>query len=85
MTVLSPAPLLDTPLIGFDPEVAGLLGLELARQREGLEMTASENLAPRAVMQAPGGDAECLALARAVRWHGQHRILLHGPRTVVFS
>ena len=34
----------------------------------------------------PGGrDAECLALARAVRWHGQHRILLHGPRTVVFS
>ena len=48
-------------------------------------MTASENLAPRAVMQVPGGDAECLALARAVRWHGRHRILLRGPRTVVFS
>ena len=31
-----------------------------------------------------GQDAECLALSRAVRWHCQHRILLHGTSTVVF-
>jgi formyltetrahydrofolate deformylase len=31
-----------------------------------------------------GQDAECLALSRAVRWHCQHRILLHGASTVVF-
>ena len=31
-----------------------------------------------------GRDVECVALARAVRWHTEHRILLHGRRTVVF-
>jgi formyltetrahydrofolate deformylase len=31
-----------------------------------------------------GRDVECVALARAVRWHVQHRVLLHGDRTVVF-
>lgn len=31
-----------------------------------------------------GRDVECVALARAVRWHVEHRILLHGARTVVF-
>ncbi len=31
-----------------------------------------------------GQDAECLALSRAVRWHCEHRVLLHGGRTVVF-
>jgi formyltetrahydrofolate deformylase len=31
-----------------------------------------------------GRDAECLALARAVRWHGEHRVLLNRDRTVVF-
>jgi formyltetrahydrofolate deformylase len=31
-----------------------------------------------------GQDAECLALARAVRWHCEHRILLDGASTVVF-
>ena len=31
-----------------------------------------------------GQDAECLALSRAVRWHCEHRILLHGHSTVVF-
>jgi formyltetrahydrofolate deformylase len=29
-------------------------------------------------------DAESLALARAVTWHGQHRILLNNDRAVVF-
>jgi formyltetrahydrofolate deformylase len=32
-----------------------------------------------------GQDAEALALSRAVRWHCENRVLLHGHRTVVFS
>ncbi|MEV6836961.1 formyltetrahydrofolate deformylase [Streptomyces sp. NPDC051133] len=32
-----------------------------------------------------GRDAERLALARAVNWHCQSRVLLHGNRTVVFN
>ncbi len=31
-----------------------------------------------------GRDVEAVALARAVRWHVEHRVLLHGHRTVVF-
>ncbi len=31
-----------------------------------------------------GRDTECLALARAVRWHTENRVLLDGGRTVVF-
>ncbi|MEU6134810.1 formyltetrahydrofolate deformylase [Nocardioides sp. NPDC047086] len=31
-----------------------------------------------------GQDAECLALSRAVRWHCEHRVLMHGSSTVVF-
>ncbi|ABK51929.1 formyltetrahydrofolate deformylase [Acidothermus cellulolyticus 11B] len=31
-----------------------------------------------------GRDLECLALARAVRWHLEHRVLLDGNKTVVF-
>lgn len=34
---------------------------------------------------ALGRDVECQALARAVKWHAEHRILLNGRRTVVFS
>jgi formyltetrahydrofolate deformylase len=32
---------------------------------------------------AAGRDVECVVLARAVRWHVEHRILLNGNRTVV--
>jgi formyltetrahydrofolate deformylase len=32
-----------------------------------------------------GHDTECLALARAVRWHAENRVLLAGRRTVVFQ
>jgi len=35
-------------------------------------------------LMAVGRDTECLALARAVRWHAAHRVLLNGPKTVVF-
>ena len=33
---------------------------------------------------AVGRDVECQALARAVKWHSEHRVLLNGHRTVVF-
>ncbi|MFJ7422023.1 formyltetrahydrofolate deformylase [Streptomyces uncialis] len=33
---------------------------------------------------ATGRDVECRALARAVKWHAERRILLNGRRTVVF-
>jgi formyltetrahydrofolate deformylase len=35
-------------------------------------------------LAAVGRDAERIALARAVRWHSEHRVLPHGHRTVVF-
>jgi formyltetrahydrofolate deformylase len=35
-------------------------------------------------LAAIGRDAERVALARAVRWHAEHRVLLHGRRTVIF-
>ncbi|WP_406146783.1 formyltetrahydrofolate deformylase [Streptomyces sp. NBC_01012] len=34
---------------------------------------------------AVGRDVECQALARAVQWHAERRILLNGRRTVVFA
>ncbi|MCC3769699.1 formyltetrahydrofolate deformylase [Streptomyces sp. UNOC14_S4] len=34
---------------------------------------------------AIGRDVECQALARAVKWHSEHRVLLNGRRTVVFD
>jgi formyltetrahydrofolate deformylase len=34
---------------------------------------------------AVGRDVECAVLARAVKWHVEHRILLSGSRTVVFK
>lgn len=45
---------LDQRLAEFDPAVAEAIGLELSRQRTGLEMIASENHAPLAVMEAQG-------------------------------
>ena len=35
-------------------------------------------------LAAAGHDIECQVLARAVRWHAEHRVLLNGKRTVVF-
>ena len=42
------------PLSTLDPEVATAMAGELARQRDTLEMIASENFVPRAVLQAQG-------------------------------
>lgn len=41
-------------------------------------------LAPDALVTA-GRDVEARVLARAVGWHAESRVLLHGERTVVFS
>jgi len=35
-------------------------------------------------LAAVGRDMECVALARAIQWHAEHRVLLNGKRTVVF-
>ena len=35
-------------------------------------------------LAAAGRDVEAQVLARAVRWHAEHRVLLNGRRTVVF-
>ncbi|MEV6126971.1 serine hydroxymethyltransferase [Streptomyces violaceusniger] len=45
---------LSVPLSELDPEVAAAVAAELHRQRSTLEMIASENFAPAAVMEAQG-------------------------------
>src|SRR3990170_3739393 len=45
---------LDRTLADFDPEVAEQIERELVRQQTTLEMIASENFAPRSVLQAQG-------------------------------
>ncbi|MCX7523354.1 serine hydroxymethyltransferase [Microbacterium sp. STN6] len=42
------------PLAEVDPEIAEVLQLELGRQRDYLEMIASENFVPRAVLESQG-------------------------------
>ena len=49
-----PAPDLHRSLAATDPEVAAAIADELRRQQTTLEMIASENFAPLAVMQAQG-------------------------------
>ncbi|MUL42256.1 serine hydroxymethyltransferase [Streptomonospora sp. PA3] len=46
--------LLDQTLDQLDPEVAAAVQAELNRQRDTLEMIASENFAPQAVLEAQG-------------------------------
>ncbi|HET7414432.1 MAG TPA: serine hydroxymethyltransferase [Arthrobacter sp.] len=44
----------NLPLSDVDPEISAVLDQELARQRGTLEMIASENFAPRSVLEAQG-------------------------------
>jgi glycine hydroxymethyltransferase len=44
----------NAPLAEVDPEIAEVLNLELGRQRDYLEMIASENFVPRAVLESQG-------------------------------
>ena len=46
--------LFNDALAAVDPEVAAAVGAELGRQQNTLEMIASENFAPQAVLQAQG-------------------------------
>ena len=32
-----------------------------------------------------GRDVECSVLARAVKWHVEHRVIVNGPKTIVFE
>jgi glycine hydroxymethyltransferase len=54
MNALRSESVLDHSLAELDPDVAELIDAELGRQRSTLEMIASENFAPLAVMQAQG-------------------------------
>ncbi|GAA1843049.1 serine hydroxymethyltransferase [Brevibacterium marinum] len=45
---------MQAPLADIDPQIAEVLDQELGRQRSTLEMIASENFVPRAVLQAQG-------------------------------
>src|ERR671927_1192135 len=46
--------LFNSPLADVDPEVADAMGRELERQQRTLEMIASENFVPQAVLDAVG-------------------------------
>ncbi len=45
---------MSASLAEVDPDIAELLDRELGRQRDTLEMIASENFAPRSVLQLQG-------------------------------
>ena len=49
-----PAGMFSVPLAESDPEVADAIGLELGRQRDEIELIASENIVSRAVLEAQG-------------------------------
>jgi glycine hydroxymethyltransferase len=44
----------SAPLAAADPEIARAIELELGRQRDGIELIASENIVSRAVLEAQG-------------------------------
>lgn len=48
----TPNDMFNAPIAEADPEIAEILDAELSRQQNGLEMIASENFVPRAVLQA---------------------------------
>jgi glycine hydroxymethyltransferase len=49
-----PADWFSRPVADVDPEIAEVLGLELSRQQRTLEMIASENFVPQAVLECQG-------------------------------
>ncbi|MFZ5870990.1 MAG: serine hydroxymethyltransferase [Actinomycetota bacterium] len=53
-TPVSQTSVTEAPLAEVDPEIADVLTRELGRQRDTLEMIASENFVPRAVLEAAG-------------------------------
>lgn len=61
--------------VSADLDEGPIIEQDVARVDHSL---AAEDLA------AVGRDVECAVLARAVRWHVEHRVLLNGHKTVVF-
>lgn len=53
-STVAPSDLLNAPLAEADPEVAAIIRSELARQRDQIELIASENFTARAVLEAAG-------------------------------
>ena len=45
----------------------------------------SDSFAGVKALKVAGSGLDCSALARAVKWHAEHRVLLNGSKTVVFS
>jgi formyltetrahydrofolate deformylase len=58
-----------------DLDEGPIIEQEVARVDHGMSVES---------LTVAGRDAECTALARAVKWHAEHRVLLNGLRTVVF-
>src|SRR5712671_515372 len=54
MTTRAAAPFFSAPLAETDPALANALRLELGRQRDDIELIASENIVSRAVLEAQG-------------------------------
>jgi formyltetrahydrofolate deformylase len=52
--------------------------IEQEVERVGHELSPAQ-------LVAVGRDVECQALARAVKWHSERRVLINGSRTVVFD
>ena len=50
----SPARFFGASLAEADPDIAASIGRELARQQDGIELIASENIVSRAVLEAQG-------------------------------
>jgi glycine hydroxymethyltransferase len=53
-TSVTPAGFFTAGIAEKDPEIAGWIGKELGRQREKIELIASENICSRAVLEAQG-------------------------------
>lgn len=49
------------------------------------DVTRASHTDSALVLQRKGQDVERRVLAQAVKWHAEHRVLLNGRRTVVFS
>jgi len=54
MSLELPERFFELPVAGVDPEIAEVLARELERQQQTLEMIASENFVPRAVLDCQG-------------------------------
>ena len=54
MTAVTPQGFFTAGLAQTDPEIAGWIGKELGRQRDKIELIASENICSKAVLEAAG-------------------------------